>query len=208
MSVTQLCLTLCHPMDCTLPGPSVHGILQARILEWAVIPFSRWSKQPRDLNPGLLHCRQILYHLSHQGSPYVYIYTTFYLSINQLKDIWVISTFGCYEQYFNEHLCISSVWTDVFISLDCIFIHLGEALLGHMVTLSLTFWGTAILFSKAVVPFYFPSSSMRIPISLYLHQHSLLPVFYSNHPNGCEVVSYVCLLFNVELFIRLTWHKY
>ena len=38
--VTQLCLTLCGPMDCSPPGSSVHGILQARILEWAAIPFS------------------------------------------------------------------------------------------------------------------------------------------------------------------------
>ena len=47
--VAQLCLTLCDPMDYRPPGPSVHGILQARILEWAVIPFSRGSSQPRDL---------------------------------------------------------------------------------------------------------------------------------------------------------------
>ena len=46
--VTQLCLTLCHPMDCSLPGSSVHGILQARILEWVAISFSRGSSQPRD----------------------------------------------------------------------------------------------------------------------------------------------------------------
>ena len=38
---TQTCLTLCDPMDCSLPGSSVHGILQARILEWAAMPFSR-----------------------------------------------------------------------------------------------------------------------------------------------------------------------
>ena len=38
-SVTQLCLTLCHSMDCSLPGSSVHGISQARILEWVAIPF-------------------------------------------------------------------------------------------------------------------------------------------------------------------------
>ena len=44
----QLCLTLCDPMDCNLPGSSVHGILQARILEWAAIPFSRGSSRPRD----------------------------------------------------------------------------------------------------------------------------------------------------------------
>ena len=46
--VTQLCPTLSDPMDCSPPGSSVHGISQARILEWAVIPFSRGSSQPRD----------------------------------------------------------------------------------------------------------------------------------------------------------------
>ena len=40
-SVTQLCLTLCDPMDCSPPGSSVHGIFQARILEWGAISFSR-----------------------------------------------------------------------------------------------------------------------------------------------------------------------
>ena len=39
---------LCDPMDCSLPGSSVHGILQARILEWVAISFSRGSSQPRD----------------------------------------------------------------------------------------------------------------------------------------------------------------
>ena len=46
--VTQSCLTLCDPMDCSLPGSSVHGFLQARILEWVAIPFSRRSSQLRD----------------------------------------------------------------------------------------------------------------------------------------------------------------
>ena len=44
----QLCLTLCNPMDHSPPGSSVHGILQARILEWVAIPFSRGSSWPRD----------------------------------------------------------------------------------------------------------------------------------------------------------------
>ena len=48
VKVTQLCLTLCNPMDCSLPGASVCGILQARILESVAIPFSRGSSQPRD----------------------------------------------------------------------------------------------------------------------------------------------------------------
>ena len=43
MLVVQSCLILCDPMDFSLPGSSVHGILQARILEWVAIPFSRGS---------------------------------------------------------------------------------------------------------------------------------------------------------------------
>ena len=46
--VAQLCLTLCNPVDCCPPGSSVHGILQARILEWVAISYSRESSQPRD----------------------------------------------------------------------------------------------------------------------------------------------------------------
>ena len=38
--VAQSCLTLCHPMDCSLPGSSIHGIFQARVLEWVAISFS------------------------------------------------------------------------------------------------------------------------------------------------------------------------
>ena len=44
----QLCLTLCKPVDCSSPASSVHGILQARILEWVAMPSSRGSSQPRD----------------------------------------------------------------------------------------------------------------------------------------------------------------
>ena len=44
----QLCLTLCDAMDCSLPGSSVHGIFQAKILEWVAISFSRGSSQPGD----------------------------------------------------------------------------------------------------------------------------------------------------------------
>ena len=44
----QLCPTLCHPVDCSSPGSSVHGILQARTLEWVAMPSSRGSPWPRD----------------------------------------------------------------------------------------------------------------------------------------------------------------
>ena len=64
-----------QPMNCSLPGSSIRGILQARILEWVAMPFSRGYSLVRGIfptlgsNPGLLHCWQILYHLSHQESP-------------------------------------------------------------------------------------------------------------------------------------------
>ena len=56
-------------MECSLPNSSVHGILQARTLEWVAIPFSRGIFRTQGTNPGLPHWRQILYPLSHQGSP-------------------------------------------------------------------------------------------------------------------------------------------
>ena len=115
--VAQSCPTLCNSMDGSLPGSSVHGILQARILEWLAIPFSRRSSvgsqivssflQPhglystwnsldqntgvcshcllqgifptQGLDTGLLHCGQILYQLSHQGSPISFIMFWIYL---------------------------------------------------------------------------------------------------------------------------------
>ena len=63
----QSCPSLCDPIDCP-PATSVHGILQARILEWVAIPFSRGSSQLRDRTWAYMNCRQILYSLSHQGS--------------------------------------------------------------------------------------------------------------------------------------------
>ena len=151
---TQLCLTLCDPIDGSPPGSSILGILQARTLEWVAISFSSawkwkvkvksfshaqlvaspwtsayqvplsmglsrqeyWSGVPlpslhglyspwnspgqntgvgrlyllqgiypaQGLNPGLPHCRRILYQLSHQGSPYMYVYIYTYIYIQTL----------------------------------------------------------------------------------------------------------------------------
>ena len=62
--VAQLCPTLCDPMDCNPPYSSVHVILQAKLLEWVSMPFSRGLSQPQGSNPGLLYCQWILYHLT------------------------------------------------------------------------------------------------------------------------------------------------
>ena len=64
MQVTQSCPTLFDPMDYT-----VHGILQARILEWVAFPFSRGSSQPRDQTQVSHIAGGIIYQLSHKGSP-------------------------------------------------------------------------------------------------------------------------------------------
>ena len=69
IKLAQSCPTLCDLMDCSSPGPSgpsVHGILQARILEWVSIPLSRGIFPTQGSNLGLL----ILYCLSYQVSPY------------------------------------------------------------------------------------------------------------------------------------------
>ena len=59
--------------SCSLPGFSVSEILQARILEWVAISFSRGVFPTQELNPGHLYCRWILYQLSYEGSPHVVI---------------------------------------------------------------------------------------------------------------------------------------
>ena len=60
--VTKLCPTLCDPIDCSPPGSSVHTILQARILEWVAISFSRGSSWPRGQTWVSCIARQILYY--------------------------------------------------------------------------------------------------------------------------------------------------
>ena len=83
----------CNTTDCTLLDSSVHGVSQGRILEWVAISFSRGSSWPRDqthvscVTGGLLHCRRILYQLSHPGSPFLYKYGEEY----QLYNIYATS---------------------------------------------------------------------------------------------------------------------
>ena len=94
-SVGQLYLTLCNPMDCSPPGSFIHGILQARILEMGCRVLLQGIFSTPGLNPGLLHCRQILYSLSHQGRPntsiskniYVFLWKKYYFLLFNSTDI-------------------------------------------------------------------------------------------------------------------------
>ena len=76
-SVTQSCLIICSPMDHRLPGSSVRGILQARILEWVAIPFSRRSSRPRDCLLHLLNWQVESLPLSHLGIPFGCVWTMY-----------------------------------------------------------------------------------------------------------------------------------
>ena len=74
--VTQSCLTLWNPMNCSPPGSSVYWIFQARILEWVAMPSSRGSSLPRDwIHISYISCigKWVLYHWRHLGSPVIVI---------------------------------------------------------------------------------------------------------------------------------------
>ena len=119
----QSCPTLRDPMDCSPPGSSVHSLLQG------IFPT-------QGSNPGLLHCRQILYHLSHQRSPMAQ-----WLNISHLKNIsqmtypfyswWTFGYSQCsgsYKYCCYEHSYTSYSWTYGILLLG---LYLGMFLLGH-----------------------------------------------------------------------------
>ena len=83
-SVAQSCLTLCDPMDLSPPDSSVHGIFQARILDWIAISYSRGSSWPRNWTHCSCVChigRQILLSLHHLGRPCICIHTSITISL-------------------------------------------------------------------------------------------------------------------------------
>ena len=86
MLVAQLCPTLCDPLDCSPPGSSVHRILgkNTGVGSHALLQGIFLTQGS---NPGLLHCRRILYCLSHQRSPhFIYVLSNSLMSSVQFKD--------------------------------------------------------------------------------------------------------------------------
>ena len=79
---------LCDSMDSSPPGSSVHGIFQARALEWVAIAFSRGSSQPRDWIQVSCIVGRCFYHLSHQGSPNETIRPAFFSEGNEQFKVW------------------------------------------------------------------------------------------------------------------------
>ena len=79
--VTQLCLILCDPIDCTQPGSSVHGDSPGQNTAVGSLSLLQGIFPTQGLNPGLPHCGQILYSLSHQGSPRILEYVDYPFSM-------------------------------------------------------------------------------------------------------------------------------
>ena len=88
--VAQLCLTLCNPMDCSLPGSSVYGISQARILEWVAIPFSRGSSWPMDWTRFSCFGWLPLSHLRSPPTMYMYSFFKIFSIYRLLRDIRLV----------------------------------------------------------------------------------------------------------------------
>ena len=93
--IAQLCLTVCNPTDYCLPGSSVHEDSPSENTGVGCHALLQGIFPTQGLNPGLLHCRQILYHLSHQGSPfksYNYSYSHEIISYYGLSFFVVVET--------------------------------------------------------------------------------------------------------------------
>ena len=157
--VCESCLTLCDAMNCSPPGSSVHGISHARILEWVAFPFLI-----QGLNPGLLHCRWILYHLSHQGSPEACLLVKGRLLANILSE----KTFPPWPSGTRLH-----VYTYLFSTVSPFWLHEGRAHDFHSA------WHSVALAWVKVPPLH--SRFQRAP-DLSCYYHSSPSLLKRTHP--------------------------
>ena len=135
----QLCQTRCHPMDHSLPGSSVHGIFQARILEWVAISFSRGSSWLRDwTHVFCISCigRWILYHWA-TWEAYVYLYLPIFIYHRFYITSFLIEKY-CFHLFaiVNNAIMNIGAWLSIwFLSFNLFDIFLGLKLVDHMVIL-------------------------------------------------------------------------
>ena len=98
--VAQWCQTLCDPLDCSPPGSSVHGILQARIMEWVAMPSSRGSSQPR------VSCIAGRFLTEPPGNPPPYFFSIrIYLLISCIIS-WIFLNVFCLSYPLEETFCL------------------------------------------------------------------------------------------------------
>ena len=95
--VSDWCLTPCDPVDSSLPGTSVHGIFQTRILEWVAVFYSRGFSPPRDRTCVSCIGRQILYYWATREAP------TWQYCVQKSSPHWMPIDFSC-SSAVREHL--------------------------------------------------------------------------------------------------------
>ena len=127
-------MILCDPMDCNLPGSSVHGIFQARVLEWVTISFSRGSSQPRDWTwvsriagrfftswatreARLVPCSFFVHFLLYKAKNLIsdLFFVVVYISYCNRVDLQYCVSFRCIAEWFKLYICIYSL-LDFFFS--------------------------------------------------------------------------------------------
>ena len=142
--VTQLWPTLCDPMDCSPPGSSIHGIFQASV-DCHFLLQGIFLTQ--GLNPGLPHCRKMLYYLSHQ-SGFIFASFPFYASINLLTISFSLhfcgTTLPWLSSYMFIHFSLVSVFRLIFFSFSLMPIsrgHLPYKWLGIKTLSDVLLWG-------------------------------------------------------------------
>ena len=98
--VAQLCMTLSDSMDCSLPGSSVQGILQARILEWVTIPFSRVSSWPRDQTLVSCTAGRFFTVWTKRETPYIFLWE------HKVAEMFLCHRWlGCFPHVLVKELC-------------------------------------------------------------------------------------------------------
>ena len=128
--VAKFCLTLCDPMDCSLPGSPVHGILQTRILEWVTIPFSRRSSLPRDQT--CIFCIAGVFFTTEPGKP-THIFTNIY-DIYIYKNINICYICVCMHTYvdmslsFLKYIYILYIYKYIYLYFYIIYIYIYKCI--------------------------------------------------------------------------------
>ena len=121
MLVAQSCLTLCNPMDCNPPHSSVHGILQARILEWVAIPFSRESSRSGDWNgdtyiAGRFFTIWFIWDLECILMPICrYKHSNFLSKVNIVVFIYIYIIYIIYIFIYIIYICIYIIYIFIYI---------------------------------------------------------------------------------------------
>ena len=113
--VAQSCLTLYDPMDCSLPYSSVHGILQARMLEWVALSFCRESSRPRDQTLVSFTASKFFTVWVTREAPDLNNFNQEWVQLNMNSDVWLGITLGCWSLRAFSNMQ-AGFWGHLFIS--------------------------------------------------------------------------------------------